>query len=82
MHRGRLVYLRPAERTDIPTFVRWLSDVRTTRNLDLRSPIGLAMEERWFDGLLDHHGRDRWLFVICRLVDGRPVGSIDLHEST
>jgi diamine N-acetyltransferase len=80
IHRGRLVYLRPAERSDVPTFVRWLSDDRTTRNLDLRSPIGLALEERWFEEMLDHHGRDRWLFVICRLVDSGPVGSIDLHE--
>jgi RimJ/RimL family protein N-acetyltransferase len=80
IHRGRIVYLRPAERTDIPTFVRWLSDERTTRHLDLRSPIGLAMEERWFEDLLEHHGRDRWLFVICRIADGRPVGSMDLHE--
>jgi diamine N-acetyltransferase len=80
MLRGRLVYLRPAERTDIPTFVRWLSDERTTRNLALRSPISLAMEERWFDDLLEHHGRDRWHFVICRIDDGRPVGSLDFHE--
>jgi RimJ/RimL family protein N-acetyltransferase len=80
MLRGRLVYLRPAERSDIPTFVRWLSDERATRNLALRSPIGQAMEERWFEDLLDHHGRDRWLFVICRLLDGRAVGSLDLHE--
>jgi diamine N-acetyltransferase len=80
MLRGRLVFLRPAERTDVPLFVRWLSDQRTTRNLALRSPIGLAMEERWFDDLLDHHGRDRWLFVICRREDRRPVGSMDLHE--
>jgi RimJ/RimL family protein N-acetyltransferase len=80
IHRGRTVYLRPAERSDIPTFVAWLSDERTTRNLDMRSPIGLAMEERWFEDMLDHHGRDRWLFVICRLDDDRPVGSIDLHD--
>ena len=80
IHRGQTVYLRPAERSDIPMFVRWLSDERTTRNLDLRSPIGQAMEERWFEDLLDHHGRDRWLFVICRLADARPVGSLDLHE--
>ena len=78
--RGRLVYLRPAERDDIPLFVRWLSDARTTEFLALRSPIGLAMEERWFEDLLDHHGRDRWYFVICRLEDDRPVGSLDLHE--
>jgi len=78
--RGRLVYLRPGEREDIPLFVRWLSDERTTRFLALRSPLGRAMEERWFDEVLDHHGRDRWFFVICRLEDDRPVGSLDLHE--
>ena len=78
--RGRLVYLRPAERDDIPLFVRWLSDARTTGFLGARSPIGLAMEERWFEDLLDHHGRDRWFFVICRLEDKRPVGSLDLRE--
>jgi RimJ/RimL family protein N-acetyltransferase len=78
--RGRLVYLRPAERDDIPLFVRWLSDARTTGYLGLRSPLGLAMEERWFDDLLDHHARDRWFFVICRLDDQRPVGSLDLRD--
>jgi RimJ/RimL family protein N-acetyltransferase len=77
---GRLVYLRPAERDDIPQFVRWLSDARTTRYIALRSPIGRAMEERWFEDVLEHHGRDRWFFVICRLEDDRAVGSLDLHE--
>ena len=80
MLRGRLVYLRPAERSDIPLFVQWLSDARTTRNLALRSPLSVALEERWFDDLLEHHGRDRWHFVVCLLADGRPVGSLDLHE--
>src|SRR5262245_65576692 len=80
MLRGRLVYLRPAERDDIPLFVRWLADERTSRHLAIRSPISVAMEERWFDDLLEHHGRDRWHFVICLLADGRPVGSLDLHE--
>jgi RimJ/RimL family protein N-acetyltransferase len=77
---GRLVYLRPGERTDIPLFVRWLTDARTTEHLELRSPIGHAMEERWFEDMLDHHGRDRWFFVICRLEDDRAIGSTDLHE--
>ena len=78
--RGRLVYLRPAERGDIPLFVRWFTDARTTQFLALRSPMGQAMEERWFEGMLDHHGRERWFFVICRLEDGRAVGSLDLHD--
>jgi RimJ/RimL family protein N-acetyltransferase len=80
MLAGRLVRLRPGERADIPLFVRWLSDARTTRHLALRSPIGLAMEERWFETMLDRHGKDSWFFVICRRADGRQVGSIDLHE--
>jgi RimJ/RimL family protein N-acetyltransferase len=80
MLAGSLVRLRPGERADIPLFVRWLSDARTTRHLALRSPIGLAMEERWFETMLDQHGRDRWFFVIARRADGRAVGSIDLHE--
>lgn len=79
MLAGRLVYLRPGERADIPLFVRWLSDAGTTRNLAIRSPIGQAMEERWFETMLDHHGRERWFFVICRLEDDRQVGSLDLH---
>jgi diamine N-acetyltransferase len=78
--RGRLVYLRPAERDDVPVFVRWLSDARTTGYLAAHSPISLAMEERWFEDLLDHHGQDRWYFVICRLEDDRAVGSLDLRE--
>jgi RimJ/RimL family protein N-acetyltransferase len=78
--RGRLVYLRPAERDDVPVFVRWLSDARTTGYLAAHSPISLAMEERWFEDLLDHHGQDRWFFVICRLEDDRAVGSLDLRE--
>jgi diamine N-acetyltransferase len=79
MIAGRLVYLRPAEREDLPLFVRWLSDARTAQFLALRSPLSLALEEHWFDDLLEHHGRDRWFFVICRLDDDRPIGSLDLH---
>ena len=80
MIRGEIVFLRPAERDDIPYFVSWLSDATTTRYIALRSPIGRAMEERWFDELLESHGRDRWFFVICRLVDSRQVGSLDFHQ--
>jgi RimJ/RimL family protein N-acetyltransferase len=74
------VYLRPAERDDLPLFVRWLNDERTSRTLALRSPISLALEEGWFGRLLERHGGDVWHFVICRVDDGRAVGAIDLHD--
>ncbi len=77
---GTLTYLRPGERSDLPLFVRWFTDLRTTRTLIFGAPIGLASEEAWFGQMSEHHGKDRWFYVICRLEDDRPVGSIDLHE--
>jgi RimJ/RimL family protein N-acetyltransferase len=74
------VYLRPGERHDIARFVRWYTDLRTTRTLLMTSPIGDAIEERWFEGMIAAHGSDRFFFVVCRREDDRPVGSIDLHE--
>jgi RimJ/RimL family protein N-acetyltransferase len=74
------IYLRPAERRDIPLFVRWFTDRRTTRTLMLASPLSDAMEERWFERILDAHGKDVWHYVICLRSDDRPVGGIDLRE--
>ena len=80
MLRHGSVFLRPAEREDIPLFVQWLTDARTTRTLALRSPLSLALEEGWFARLLEQHGRDIWHFVICRADDDRPVGALDFHD--
>jgi len=78
--RGRLTFLRPAERDDIPLIVRWFNDRTFTQYIASRAPMGLAFEERWYEDLLAAHGTTRWYFVICRLADGRPVGSCDLHS--
>ena len=77
--RGERIYLRAGERTDIPTWVRWFNDRRTTRTLIFLGPMGTASEEGWFTQMLEHQGNDRWFFVISRLEDDRSVGSIDLH---
>ena len=77
---GERTYLRPGERTDLPLFVRWFNDLRTTRTLASLGPMGMVGEERWFDQMSEHHGKDRWFFVVCRLADDRAVGSIDLHD--
>lgn len=77
---GARVWLRPAERTDIPTFVRWFNDAGTTRYLMARAPMSLAGEEKWFERMLERQGKDGYHFVICLLVDDRPIGSIGFHE--
>ena len=80
MIRGERVYLRPSERGDLPTFVRWFNDADVLRNLAMRGPMSLAAEEAWFDGMLGRQGKTDYHFVVCLLADGRPIGTAGLHE--
>ena len=77
--RGEHVYLRPAERDDLPTFVRWLSDAEVAENLAIRAPMSIAAEERWFEGMLEKQGKSDYHFVICLRSDDAPIGTIGLH---
>ena len=74
------VYLRPAEREDVPLFVRWLGDARTTRNISPVAPQSVAMEEAWYERVVEIQGRDGYHFAICLLSDDRPVGTCGLFE--
>ena len=77
--RGEQVYLRPPERSDIPTFVRWFSDADVQRNLAMRAPMSEAAENGWFDRMLESEGKTAYHFVICLLTDDRPIGTIGLE---
>ena len=78
MIRGERIYLRPGERSDIPNFVRWLSDGEITTFLSMHAPMSVAMEEKWFENMLEHQGKDTYHFVICLIEDGRPIGTLGL----
>jgi RimJ/RimL family protein N-acetyltransferase len=78
--RGEHVYLRPAERTDIDLFVRWFADAETTRYLAVRAPFSRAMEEKWFDSMLEQQGKGGYHFVICLLGDDRAIGTAGFHH--
>jgi RimJ/RimL family protein N-acetyltransferase len=77
--RGEQVYLRPAERDDVPLFVAWFSDADVLRHLDMRAPMSIAMEEAWFERMLAAQGKTDYHFVICLLTDSRPIGTVGLH---
>lgn len=77
--RGEKVYLRPPERTDIPTFVGWFTDAEVLRNLAMRAPMSEAGEAAWFERMLAAQGKTDYHFVICLLEDDRPIGTIGLH---
>jgi len=78
--RGEHVYLRPAEREDIDLFVRWFADEETTRYLSTRAPFSKAMEEKWFDSMLEQQGKSGYHFVICLLADDRAIGTAGFHH--
>ena len=76
--RGEHIYLRPSERTDVPNFVRWLNDAETTSYLNMRAPMSEAMEEKWFEGMVERQGKDHYHYVICLLKNDQPIGSLSL----
>lgn len=74
------VFLRAAEREDIPYFMTWINDWRMVRTLGMRAPMSLVMEERWFEGMVERQGLSAYNFVACLLEDDRPIGTCGFHE--
>ena len=91
--RGEHVYLRPAEREDLPRFVRWFSDAETTRGLMVRAPFSLAAEEHWFEDITANQATRGNAVAVTRSTDrnavsddtninaGRTVWAIRVHSS-
>ncbi len=74
------VYLRPADRTDIPLFVSWMNDWGTSRTLSMVAPISEPMEEAWFDQVNAGQGKDGYHFTACLVADDRPIGTVGLFD--
>jgi RimJ/RimL family protein N-acetyltransferase len=74
------VYLRPADRPDIPLFVAWFNDYATSRTLGLRAPLSVPMEEQWFERAVADQGKTGYHFVACLLEDDRPIGTIGFFD--
>ena len=74
------VYLRPAERPDIPLFVKWFNDYGMSRNISIRAPMSMSAEEQWFDRAVANQGKDGYHFVACLISDDRPIGTVGLFE--
>jgi RimJ/RimL family protein N-acetyltransferase len=60
---GKRIRFRHAERSDLPTFVRWLNDPEVSKNLSIYLPISLISEEKWFEDMIARH-QDEQAFCI------------------
>ena len=80
MIRGERVFLRPAEKSDVQTFVRWFADAEMSGFLGMRAPMSEAMEEQWFSRAVEQQGKENYHFVMCRLDNSQPIGTISLFH--
>ena len=78
--RGERVYLRGSERSDISLFVQWFNDSETVSYLSARAPMSHVGEEAWFAQMTAQQGKDGYHFVMCRLEDDRPIGTVGLFH--
>ncbi len=80
---GQIVRLRPPEREDLSTFVEWLRNPQLRRYITMRY-ISHALEERWFESMLDRTGGPtptKLHFVIETLdAEGKAIGVIALEN--
>lgn len=79
MMEGKKVHLRPIEREDLPTYVRWFGDPELRKHLTIYMPFSLAQEERWFEGVLERIERNTDVMLAIETHDGVHIGNVGLH---
>ncbi|MBN1230617.1 MAG: GNAT family N-acetyltransferase [Anaerolineales bacterium] len=67
---GERIRFRGAERTDLPTFVRWFNDPEVRENLLLYLPMSLASEEQWFESMIKRPPYEQVLCCEVKKDDG------------
>lgn len=75
--------LRAAERSDLPMFVRWISDPEVTEHLLMRLPMSLAEEEIWFEKMIQRPASEHVYVIEIKLnvdpetfeTDWMPIGT-------
>lgn len=79
MWQGDLVVLRPLERGDFPTVVRWSSDTELSKLVDSGVPETLEECEEWYRSAKS----DRYHQIMAIVThDGRLIGDIELNHIT
>jgi diamine N-acetyltransferase len=71
---GDRVRLRAPERSDLPSFLRWVNDPEVTEHLLVYLPFSMEDEERWYDSLLTREGK---VFTI-ETKEGRVIGNMGI----
>jgi diamine N-acetyltransferase len=80
MITGNRIRLRAPERSDIPSFVRWINDPEVTAGLIISLPMSLVEEEAWFDNMIQRPPEEHVLVIEAAADDGwKMIGSCGYH---
>jgi RimJ/RimL family protein N-acetyltransferase len=79
MIRGTKTLLRALEEEDLPRCVRWFNDPEVRRLLNMRYPLSMTEEERWWASRLEREGTGDVIFAI-EAEDGKHIGNLGLHN--
>jgi RimJ/RimL family protein N-acetyltransferase len=66
---GERIRFRGAERSDLPTFVRWINDPEVTAGLGMYRPFSLAEEDGWFERMLARPPDEHVMVIEARATD-------------
>ncbi|HEY3316022.1 MAG TPA: GNAT family protein [Bacillota bacterium] len=78
MIRGRVTYLRPVDRSDLPLLWEWANDEATMPYLKPRWPMSLAEAREGLDRLLGSETERSFIVHITRT--GQAIGRADLRR--
>jgi len=74
---GRLVNLRPVQKSDIPLLTKWINDPNVRQYLASTFPHTEKQEEAWYENL----GKDNKNIVLTiETKDGKPIGVMGIHK--
>lgn len=76
--RGQQIYLRPITADDTEMAVRWRNMPVVVENFIYRRPVSRTDHENWLAGKV-FTGQVHQ-FIVCRIEDGLPLGSIYLQN--
>jgi RimJ/RimL family protein N-acetyltransferase len=79
MIRGSKTRLRALEQEDLPRCVRWFNDPKVRRFLNMRYPLSMTEEEKWWARRLEGGMENDPIFAI-EAEDGTHIGNIGLHN--
>lgn len=82
MLKGKLVTLRPVQRSDITYFLKWFNDPEVIQYLGLYLPMTEMSEEKFIEDLGGAWAQTSAMFVIEAIENSgdKPIGTTGLHS--